>query len=123
MFAPFAGRTAAPGLQIGPFTNYGGKTYIGLLITNATATNIYQIQPMPALFNNLPFVGSITGAYGQSNFWFEVGPESAMFFRALDCVDCDGDGVLDWKDGNPSDTNVSGLTITILSPTNGATVY
>jgi len=123
VLAPFLGRSAAPGLQIGPFTNYGGTNYITLLITNATPTNVYEIHTRAALVPTFPWVSNIIGAYGQSNFWIAIGPESAMFFRALDCVDCDGDGILDWEDGNPSDTNVLGLTITILSPTNGATIY
>src|SRR5258706_12732595 len=56
VLAPFAGRSAAPVLQIGPFTNYAGKTYIALLITNATATNIYEIDTRPALIDSFPWV-------------------------------------------------------------------
>jgi len=121
VLAPFVGRSAAPGLLIGPFTNYGGTNYISLLITNATATNIYEIHTRPDL--TLPWVSNISGAYGQSNFLIAIGPESAMFFRALDCVNCDNDQYLGWQDADDSNTNVGLLTITIVSPTNGATIY
>src|SRR5437667_8067114 len=89
IFFPFGGNGAAPVLQIGPFTNYGGTNYISLLITNATPTNTYEIHTRPALIPTFPWVSNIIGAYGQSNFLIAIGPESAMFFRALDCVDCD----------------------------------
>ena len=123
ILAPFLSRSAAPGLQAGGFVATNGKTYYSFTVTNGTSTNTFEIHNRPSLNASFPWVGSITGAYGQSNFLIEVGPEQAMFFRALDCVDCDNDSIPNWRDGNPNDSNVLGLIITILSPTNGATVY
>ena len=41
------------------------------------------------------------------------------FMRAAIRSDWDGDGVQNYRDGNPSDASVGALTITIDSPTNG----
>lgn len=92
-------------------------------ITNGVSTNTYQIDTKVDLNTNVPWVGSITGIVGQTYFLIPLGPEHYMFFRALDCDDCDHDGVKNWADADPNSSNVLGLTITILSPTNGATIY
>lgn len=117
------GRGASPGLQLGGFSTNLGQTYLSLTITNGSSTNAYEIHTRPSLNANFPWIPNIIGTNGQTNFLIEVGPEQMMFFRALACTDCDNDGVLNWQDGNPNDTNVARLTITILSPANNSTVY
>ena len=123
MLVPFGGRAAAPGLTIGPFTTNSGLRYITVTITNAITTNTYQIDHKLDLNSNVPWVGSITGILGQTNFSIQLGPEAYMFYRALDCFDCDKDLVPNYKDADPLNSNITVLTITILSPTNGATIY
>jgi len=123
MLMPFGGRSAAPGLQIGPFTNVGGLTFVTVTITNGSSTNTYQIDRKLDLSSDVPWVGSTTGTLGQTTFLIPLGPEFYMFYRAIDCNDCDFDGIPNSRDANPLNANVGVLSITILSPTNGATIY
>jgi len=110
-------------LQVGPFTTNSGLTYVTVAITNGLITRTYQIDHKADLNSNVPWVGSVTGILGQTNFSIPLGPEIYMFYRALDCNDCDGDGVPNSRDADPNNPSVGVLTITILSPTNGATIY
>ncbi len=124
LFAPLAGWSAAPVLGVGPFTNIAGVNYVNVtVISNATSTNVYQIDHRGLLDTNVPWVGATIGITGQTNFLIQLGPEETMFFRAVACDDCDGDGIKNWQDANPGSTNVGLLTITIENPTNGANIY
>src|SRR2546421_8598069 len=117
LLAPAVGwSAAAPGLQVGPFTNISGVNYFPLTVTNGTSTNIYQIDHRAQLNSNVPWVGSTTGIVGQTNFLIPMGPEYYMFYRAINGDDWDLDGIPNSRDANPFDTNIGVLTITILSP-------
>src|SRR5437867_11988914 len=61
---PFRGRSAAPGLQAGPFTTNNGLAYLTVTVTNGTSTNWYQIDHRWDLNSNVPWVGSVTGYLG-----------------------------------------------------------
>src|SRR2546426_5839789 len=114
ILAPFMGWSAAPGLKAGPFTTNSGVTYITVTITNGSSTNTYQIDHRADLNSNIPWIGSVTGILAQTNFSIPLGPELYMFYRAIDCDDCDGDKVPNYKDANPLNSNILTLTITIL---------
>jgi hypothetical protein len=62
------------------------------------------------------------GAPGQTNCVVEMGIFYSGFFRVLECLDCDGDGIPNHQDGQPGNANVGSLTITIDSPLNGTNI-
>ena len=116
-------RGAAPGLQLGAFTNDGVHNYVWVNVTNATGTNGYQIQTREALDSTFGWVANVIGGYGQSNFLVEIGSKQTMFFRAFDCTNCDSDLYPWWDDANDTNSAVGLFSTIILSPTNGATLY
>ena len=122
LFTPLAGWSAAPALKLGPFTNISGVSYVSLAVTNGTSTNIYQIDNRADLAFNVPWVGSTTGTLGQTNFLIPMTPANYMFYRAINGDDWDLDGVPNSRDANPRDAIIGILTITIVSPTNGANI-
>src|SRR5437016_4187035 len=56
MLLPFGGRSAAPGLVLGPFTNISGADYVLLTVTNGGSTNTYQIDRKADLRVEIPWV-------------------------------------------------------------------
>jgi len=94
-----------------------------LTVTNGVSTEYYTVYSKAALQTNFSWSGSITGALGQTNFTVPLGPGLSGFFKAESGTDRDGDGITNWEDANPNDPNVGILTITIVSPTNGSTLY
>ncbi len=94
-----------------------------LTVTNGVSTEYYTVYSKAALQTNFSWSGSITGALGQTNFTVPLGPGLSGFFKAESGTDRDGDGIPNWEDANPNDPNVGILTITIVSPTNGSTLY
>jgi hypothetical protein len=97
------------------------STQLRLTITNAVATNAYEIQRRDAFDAFYPWVHETNGGLGQTNFTLEMGIRTMGFFQAVPCLDCDLDGIENWRDANPYDVNVGILTITIDSPANGST--
>jgi hypothetical protein len=94
-----------------------------LTISNAVASTNYEIYRTPLLNDtNFPFILHLVGSVGQSNFVADMGVESLAFFRASIGTDLDGDGVQDWLDAAPLDPTIGILSITIDSPTNGASI-
>jgi hypothetical protein len=59
------------------------------------------------------------GSMGQTNFPL-VMTNAVGFYRAEVGDDFDGDGIKNWVDAQPSNTNVGALTVTIDSPTDGS---
>jgi hypothetical protein len=109
-----------PVLKITP-TN--SSTQILISITNAVASTNYSIYRTPILGDtNFPWTMVIIGSIGQSNFTADVGVDTTGFFRATIGVDVDGDLVPDWMDADSNDPTLGILSITIDSPTNGATL-
>ena len=108
-----------PVLTIAP-TN--GTQFL-ISITNAVATTNYEIYRTPVLLNtNFPWLLHIVGDVGQSNFVVDMQAEPMGYFRAGVGSDWDADGVPNSMDANPNDPTIGALTITIDSPTNGATL-
>ncbi len=98
-------------------------TQFQISITNAVATTNYEIYRTPILFNtNFPWTLHIVGDVGQSNFSVDMQAESFGFFRAGIGSDWDLDGVPNSQDANPTDPTIGILSITIDSPTNGASL-
>lgn len=98
-------------------------TQLQISITNAVASTNYEIYRTPLLVNtNFPWVLYIVGAVGQSNFVADMEAEDAGFFRAGVGSDWDLDGVPNFEDANPLDATIGILSITIDSPTNGASL-
>jgi hypothetical protein len=109
---------AAPGLKASLYSS----NQMLITITNGTATNYYELLVQYELKDGAggPWDEVIPGNIGVTNFLVPTSPRFMSFFRALDCADCDNDGVPNTQDGNPFSTNVGLLTITIQSPANGA---
>ena len=98
---------------------------VQLTITNATPGVVYEIHRRP-LFIDDPYYQwkiHLIGTNTQTNFIATMGVDLFGFFRAQVGTDVDGDGILDWFDGNPTNASVSTLFITIDNPTNGAAIY
>ena len=113
-----------PGLTVAVTAT--NQSFVKTTVTNAPSGAQYELQRVNDLNQVLDpgFVWPTAelGVIGQTNFVMGIGIFEFGFFRILGCIDCDGDGVPNWQDGNPFDTNVLGLTITIDSPINGANV-
>jgi hypothetical protein len=113
-----------PGLTVAVTAT--NQSFVKITVTNAPSGAQYELQRVNDLNQVLDpgFVWptAAVGAIGQTNFVMGMGIFEFGFFRISGCIDCDGDGVPNWQDGNPFDTNVLGLTITIDSPINGANV-
>jgi hypothetical protein len=98
-------------------------TQLAIAITNAVASTNYEIYRTPLLGDpSYPWELHSVGTVGQSNFVIDIGIETSGFFKAGVGSDWDLDGSPNSRDANPSDPNVKDLTITIDSPTNGASI-
>lgn len=99
---------------------------VQITVTNAAAGAQYELQRVSDL-NALLDPGfiwptEILGALGQTNFVVDMGIFYASYFRILGCVDCDSDGIPNFQDGQPNNSAVGTLAITIDSPTNGSSI-
>lgn len=108
----------APGLNISLSTNNG----VLLTITNGESTEFYEIYSTNSLAEFTAWSLSITGDVGITNFYVPMGPVTMRFFKARAGNDWDGDGIKNFQDANPNDTNVGVLSVTIDTPANGATI-
>jgi hypothetical protein len=113
-----------------------GQTNLGL--TASVSNNAFVITITNALTNarydlfgvlefrgtgGIPWTVIQTGAPGQQTFSVSMTPALSGFF-VVATNDIDGDGIPNWDDANPNNGAISNkLAITILSPTNGATIY
>jgi hypothetical protein len=98
-------------------------TQFQISITNAVASTNYEIYRKPVLLNtNFPWTLYSVGSVGQSNFVVDMEAESLGFFRAGIGSDWDLDGIPNSQDANPTDSSIGILSITIDSPTNGASL-
>jgi hypothetical protein len=107
-----------PVLTIAPL----GSNQFSISITNGVSTN-YTLFWTPVLADeNYPWQFLGVFDIGQSNLTVNAGDWPSGFFRALVGIDSDSDGIPDWMDAAPLDPNVGILSLTINSPTNGATL-
>lgn len=118
MWAGVARSDDGPGLSI----QILASNQLSLTVTNGASTNQYEIQRRDAFDELNSWNYHVGGAVGQSNFTVNMGIQQVGFFRAIACVDCDGDGVENWRDADPNDPAVGLLTVTIDSPANGSTI-
>jgi len=116
---------AAPALSIAlTSTNQAALT-----VNNGTNTFSYDIYTTLALatntlvFTNAGWTLMSTGAIGVTNFTVRTDTNAAAFFRAVVGNDQDGDGIPDQQDARPFDPTIGILTLTVESPTNGATLH
>jgi len=96
-----------------------------ITITNAVSYANYEIYRRPKLADpNFSWTAPITGALGQANFTVINTNFVNLyeFFRAGVGSDWDLDGVLNWRDAQPSSTNAGLLNITIEFPAGNGTV-
>ena len=107
----------APVLQI---TKIGTNIFeIG--ITNGTNTGYYELYHAPVLADDAyPFTLLQIGAQGQTNFSVTNVANLSGFYWIGVGNDFDNDGVQNYMDASPHDTNLGSLSILIDSPTNGA---
>lgn len=106
-----------PGLTITVFNT----NQLQLKITNGVGTANYEIYRTPILDDpTYPWTLHLIGTLGQTNFTADMGIETIGFFKATAGLDWDGDGIPNWLDAQPGNTNVGALTITIDSPVDGA---
>jgi len=88
-------------------------------ITNGVSFANYELYRR-ATFNSSDIWGLHTvGAQGQTNFTAEMGLLSQSYYFIGVGSDWDQDGITNAFDGDPINTNVGILSITIDSPTNG----
>ena len=88
-------------------------------ITNGVSLATYDIQTTPVLADSsYPWTVAKTGTNSQTNFVVSIGPYPAGFFRA----EVDTNGVPLWEAADPNNPSLGILTVTIDSPTNGATL-
>ncbi len=106
-----------------------GTNEVTLTVTNAVPNGTYEIwwteflddaalsglddcawEPIPPITN------------GQTAFVLDCGYLSSGFFRAINTLDLDNDGVPNYQDARPFDASVGILRVTIESPANGANV-
>ncbi|HEY6185405.1 MAG TPA: hypothetical protein VIW67_24415 [Terriglobales bacterium] len=94
-----------------------------IVITNGVSTTNYEVFRTPVLADpSYPWTLHLIGSIGQTNFTVSTGIEDMGFFHVQLGVDADQDGSPDWQDGQPLNSGVGILTITIDSPANGSTV-
>lgn len=95
-------------------------TQYSITITNAANTN-YTLMWTPSLGDaNYPWQVITNGSLGQTNFTVDAGVWPIGFFQILTGDDTDLDAVPIWMDADPLNPAIGALTITISSPTNGA---
>jgi hypothetical protein len=105
-----------PGLSI----KLVGSDQLQLTVTNGVGTTNYEIYHRLTLESTNDWVQRMVGSNGQFVFTTNMGIDLRGFFQARIGSDSDGDGVPNSIDGNPYNSAVGALTITIDSPTNGA---
>jgi len=99
------------------------STQLLITITNGVNSTNYEIYTTPLLGStNFPWKLHLVGDVGQTNFLVDMGLENSGFFRAGVGSDWDLDGIPNSQDANPLDATIGILSITIDSPTNGATL-
>jgi hypothetical protein len=113
-----SGYSDPPSLVGGPLTN----GIFNLAITNGAPGIYYEIEWRVGLEEEFSWQPLATGTNGQTNFVIAVGPVTRGFFRAVQCTDCDSDGVPNIRDAHPTDASIGQLSITIISPANGSTI-
>jgi hypothetical protein len=120
MLSVLAQSAPQPVLTIAPT---GTNTFI-LTITNGVASTNYEIYRRAILTDPAyPWTLHQVGTNGQTNFIVSIGIETSGHFMAGIGSDWDLDGVPNWIDANDKDSTIGALTITIDSPTNGASLY
>jgi len=93
-------------------------------ITNGTTNGVYELYYTPVLDDPAyPWTLLVTNAAGQTNFTVAPGANPFAFFFVGVGNDWDGDGVQNYRDASLTNANIGPLTITIDSPTNGASLY
>jgi hypothetical protein len=111
-----------PGLTISQVNS----NQVQITVTNATAGAQYELQRIDDLNDTYDplfyWPTEALGAIGETNFVVDMGIFTVGIFRILGCLDCDGDGIPNYQDGQPGNTNVGVLSITIDSPLNGANI-
>ncbi len=115
-----AGRGLAQGIPqpVLTITSTSSNSVV-VTITNAVSLATYDLQTTPVLANlDYPWTDAKTGTNNQTNFVVSIGPYPTGFFRA----EVDTNGVPLWEAANPTNPSLGILTITIDSPTNGATL-
>lgn len=94
---------------------------VTITITNGVSFANYEIYRRPILNDpGYPFSLHLVGGQGVTNFTANFGIDIMGYFRAAVGSDWDQDGFSNSIDGNPSDTNVGPLRITIDNPTDGS---
>lgn len=98
-------------------------TNLLIVITNGSSLVSYQIDRTPILGDeDFPWTYYTNGALGQTSFVAGFGIETRGYFRAAVGSDFDSDGVPNTIDGQPNNSSVGALTITIDSPLNGTNI-
>lgn len=106
-----------PVLTIAPL----GSNQYSISITNGDTNANYELYWTPVLASQTyPFNLLVVGDQGQTNFNVDAGAWISLWFRASVGTDWDSDGIPNYMDGNPSDSSVGALSVTIDSPVNGS---
>lgn len=108
----------APALKPGPISN----GYFWVTVTNGVTNEFYEIYSLNDLTVTNPWNLVATGAVEVTNFSILMGPSLQRFFKARSGRDWDNDNVLNYQDGDPNNSHIGVLTITIDSPTNGQNI-
>ena len=112
--AAIGARATPPALKITPL----GGGALQLTVTNAVATNSYQIYYTPNFEPGYQWEVLTFGNTGQSNFTIYTQSDPCGFYQAVNPSDLDADGVLSWQDANDTNASIGILTVFIDTPTN-----
>lgn len=97
-----------------------GSDEYKIAITNGVSFANYELYHTPVLADAAyPWTLAEIGTMGKTNFFYTNSILSENFFQVTVGLDWDGDGIDNWLDGDPSNTNTLTLDIFIDSPVNG----
>ena len=94
-----------------------------ITVINDTNNSWYEIFSKDDLGDSSPWIGPITGANG-TNFVLDLlSSGKYKFWRAGVSNDWDNDGIPNYQDGNPLNSSIGILSVTIDSPTAGQDIH
>lgn len=100
-----------------------GSNQFSITITNASNPTNYTLYWTPVLVDpNYSWQVLGVSSIGETNFSVDAATWPSGWFKVMVGVDQDGDGIPEWMDAQPLNSNVGALSVTIDSPLNGSSI-
>jgi hypothetical protein len=97
-----------------------GTNQLSITVSNTAPPRNYELWWTPVLANTgYPWTLLAVGATNQTNFTVNVGPDLTGFYRAI----WDTNGYPIWEAADPNNPTLGVLSVTIVSPSQGQTLY